>query len=156
MKKIVLKLELREGDEKGKQKVMTIASGLSGVESVTMDMKEKKLTITGDLDPVKVVGKLRKICPTDILTVAPAAKQDDQLDMNKNKNKHDGGGGAKKDDNNKQQQQPKDLLLLPQYYYYPPPPSNFNHQPYYYMNQNYRYPSSSEEDQEYSNSCVIS
>ncbi|KAJ1385379.1 Heavy metal-associated domain, HMA [Sesbania bispinosa] len=51
---------------------MKAISNVSGVESVSMDMKEQKLTITGDIDPVVVVGKLRKLCYTEIISVGPA------------------------------------------------------------------------------------
>lgn len=37
-----------------------------------MDMKEKKLTVIGTVDPVNVVSKLRKYWPTDIILVGPA------------------------------------------------------------------------------------
>ncbi|KAM7494441.1 hypothetical protein LguiB_029050 [Lonicera macranthoides] len=47
----------------------------AGVESIAMDMKEKKLTVTGNIDPVDIVGKLRKLCHTDIVSVGPAAKE---------------------------------------------------------------------------------
>ncbi|XP_047326143.1 heavy metal-associated isoprenylated plant protein 39-like [Impatiens glandulifera] len=148
MMKVVLKLELRDGDEKAKQKAMTTASGLSGVESVAMDMKDKKLTITGKLDPVKVVGKLRKICPTEILTVGPVKQEDNNNKKKEDPKKDDGGGGGAKKDNdaggakNKddKQQQSKDnqkkpaggdqsaaVKVFPQ----PPPPQ------FYYQYQNY-------------------
>lgn len=70
-----------------------------------MDMKEKKLTVVGDIDPVDVVSKLRKTWHTEILLVGPAkepekkkeeAKKDDgKKDDNKKK---DGGGDKKKDE----------------------------------------------------------
>ncbi|KAL4384956.1 hypothetical protein GQ457_15G002360 [Hibiscus cannabinus] len=69
MMKVVLKLDFH--DEKSRQKVMKTASGISGVESVAMD-KDQKLTVTGDIDPVKAVRKLRKLCHTDIVSVGPA------------------------------------------------------------------------------------
>jgi hypothetical protein len=37
-----------------------------------MDMKDKKMTVVGDIDPVSIVSKLRKICHTDIISVGPA------------------------------------------------------------------------------------
>ncbi|KAL0400688.1 UNVERIFIED_CONTAM: Heavy metal-associated isoprenylated plant protein 39 [Sesamum latifolium] len=70
MKKVVLKLEF--ADEKTKQKVMMKVSGLSGLESIALDPKDKKLTVTGDIDPVAVVAKLRKLCHTEIVSVGPA------------------------------------------------------------------------------------
>lgn len=44
----------------------------AGVESVSLDMKDQKLTLTGDIDPVLAVSKLRKLCHPKILSVGPA------------------------------------------------------------------------------------
>ncbi|KAF9664224.1 hypothetical protein SADUNF_Sadunf17G0133800 [Salix dunnii] len=68
--KAVLKVELH--DEKGKKTAMKKVSGLPGVESVSIEMKDKKMTVTGDVDPVNIVAKLRKLCHTEIITVGPA------------------------------------------------------------------------------------
>lgn len=40
-----------------------------------MDMKGKKLTLTGDIDAVHVVAKLRKFCHTEIISVGPAKEE---------------------------------------------------------------------------------
>lgn len=39
-----------------------------------MDMKEKKLTVIGAVDPVTIVTKLRKNWPADIVFVGPAVE----------------------------------------------------------------------------------
>ncbi|MCL7032431.1 hypothetical protein MKW94_023370 [Papaver nudicaule] len=51
---------------------MKSVSGLSGVDSVSIDMKEKKLTVIGDVDAILVVKKLRRHCHTAIISVGPA------------------------------------------------------------------------------------
>ncbi|XP_058754405.1 heavy metal-associated isoprenylated plant protein 39-like isoform X1 [Vicia villosa] len=68
--KIVLQVEIH--DDKTKKKSMKAISNISGVESVSLDMKDQKLTLTGDMDPVQVVTKLRKLCLPKILSVGPA------------------------------------------------------------------------------------
>ncbi|CAL0300700.1 unnamed protein product [Lupinus luteus] len=80
--KVVLKVEIY--DDKIRKKAMKAVSSLSGVESVSVDMKNQKLTLTGDIDPVVIVGKLRKLCVTEILSVGPA-QEDEEKKKKKNK-----------------------------------------------------------------------
>ncbi|KAJ6369434.1 hypothetical protein OIU76_027790 [Salix suchowensis] len=70
MQKAVLKLDLH--GEKARKKAMKTVSSLPGVDSISMDMKDQKLTVIGDIDPVDIVAKLRKMCCTEIVTVGPA------------------------------------------------------------------------------------
>ncbi|CAK7338740.1 unnamed protein product [Dovyalis caffra] len=53
---------------------MSRVSTLAGVESISVDMKDKKLTVVGEIDAAKLVNKLRKLCHADIITVGPFKK----------------------------------------------------------------------------------
>ncbi|CAA3031597.1 heavy metal-associated isoprenylated plant 3-like [Olea europaea subsp. europaea] len=115
---------------------MKTVSGLSGVESIAMDPKDKKLTITGNIDPVKVAAKLRKLCGTEIVSVGPAKEPEKKKEEPK---KEEG----KKNDG------PKEVLQLPMAYH----PYFHNQQPYYHQHPPPPYYVRSVEEDP--NSCVI-
>ncbi|KAL9344156.1 hypothetical protein Peur_064587 [Populus x canadensis] len=108
LQKAVLKLELH--DEKAKKKAMKTVSGLSGVDSVSIDMKDKKMTVIGDIDPVCVVAKLRKLCHTEIVTVGPAKEPEKKKDEPKKQ------GDQKKKDQDQVACQAYNPHMPPYYY----------------------------------------
>ncbi|KAL0297590.1 UNVERIFIED_CONTAM: Heavy metal-associated isoprenylated plant protein 39 [Sesamum radiatum] len=115
---------------------MKAVSGLSGIESLAMDKKEKKLTVVGDVDPVQVVGKLKKRWHTEIVTVGPA-KEPEKKQPEPPK-KDDNANKTKEDEKKKESEQIAELHNLCK-----------KHNPYYYTHY---FHVSVEENP---NSCVI-
>ncbi|KAK4849532.1 hypothetical protein QYF36_025847 [Acer negundo] len=72
LRKLTLKLE--PYNERGWKKALKTVSRVTEVESVSLDMKDKKLTVFGDIDPIDIVSKLRKFCTVEVVSVGPAIK----------------------------------------------------------------------------------
>ncbi|KAD4584880.1 hypothetical protein E3N88_22481 [Mikania micrantha] len=60
--KVVLKV-LTMTDDKTKQKAIEAAADIYGVDSITAELKDQKLTVIGEMDTVAVVKKLKKVGP---------------------------------------------------------------------------------------------
>ncbi|KAG9149223.1 hypothetical protein Leryth_003212 [Lithospermum erythrorhizon] len=59
-------------------------------------MKEKKMTVVGDVDPVEVINKLRKSFCAELLTVEPAKEEKKDGDKKKEGNNEKKDGNKKK------------------------------------------------------------
>jgi len=94
MKKMVLKVSIE--DEKSKRRAMTAVAAVEGVESVAVDMKDRKMTVIGDADPVCLTVKLRKIGFTELLSVGPAKEEKKPEGGKKEDKKEDGKKNEKK------------------------------------------------------------
>ncbi|ESR35286.1 hypothetical protein CICLE_v10006246mg [Citrus x clementina] len=92
MKKAVFKVGV--DDKKARTKVLKTMVGLAGVDTASMDEKEKKLTVIGDIDLVSLVSKLKKLCHAEIVSVGPANKPE-------GKKKKDDDEKKKEDDEKK-------------------------------------------------------
>nr|ABR17371.1 unknown [Picea sitchensis] len=69
-KKIVLKVGI--DCEKCKRKAMKTVAGIEGVDSITFDEKDNKITVIGDADPVCLTASLRRFVSTDLVSVGPS------------------------------------------------------------------------------------
>lgn len=69
-----------------------------------MDMKEKKMTVIGTVDPIGVVSKLRKSWHADIVAVGPAKeeKKDGKKDEKKDGKKEEKKDEKKEEDGKKE------------------------------------------------------
>ena len=71
-----------------------------GIDAIAMDMKEKKLTVIGTVDPVTVVSKLRKNWKADIVAVGPVKEPEKKEDPKKVEAKKE---GEKKEEGKKEE-----------------------------------------------------
>lgn len=81
----------------------------AGIDEIAIDLKGKKLTIIGTVDPVTVASKLRKYWQTDILLVGPAKEPEKKEEPKKEEpkkeeaKKEEGKEEAKKEEPKKEE-----------------------------------------------------
>ncbi|KAI4364912.1 hypothetical protein MLD38_020943 [Melastoma candidum] len=73
MKKSVFSVNI--SDTESKRKVLKSAASLSGIDSLSIDLEKKQLTVVGTVDQVKVIRKLGKKFNPRILTVGLDKKE---------------------------------------------------------------------------------
>ncbi|KAK6141063.1 hypothetical protein DH2020_025200 [Rehmannia glutinosa] len=130
---------------------------LLGIDEIAIDMKAKKLTVVGTVDPVTVVSKLRKRnWPTDIISVGPAKEPEKKEEPKKEEpkkeepkqeepkkeepKKEEKKEEPKKEDEKKAEQELVVGSVMPYRQYYPPMNT------YYYVHHSM---------EENPNACVI-
>lgn len=84
-------------------------------------MKDKKLTVIGDIDPIAVVNKLRKLWHAELLTVGPdkdpdQKKKEDDKKKEEEKKKEDEKKKKEEEKKKDQNEQIQDLIKAYQYY----------------------------------------
>ncbi|KAI3755084.1 hypothetical protein L1987_54877 [Smallanthus sonchifolius] len=73
-KQVVLKV-LNMTDDKTKRKAVKAVSSIRGVESIAADMKDQKLIVIGEIDPVILVHELKKVGNAVIISVEEKKKE---------------------------------------------------------------------------------
>ncbi|XP_011038421.1 PREDICTED: uncharacterized protein LOC105135295 isoform X2 [Populus euphratica] len=97
LQKLVLKVDVH--DQKTMTKIIKTTSNLAGVDSISVDRKENKMTVIADgIDPVVVVCRLRKFCHAEIITVGPAKEPEKKIEPKKEEQKQQEEGQMSKDE----------------------------------------------------------
>ncbi|GKV49816.1 hypothetical protein SLEP1_g56547 [Rubroshorea leprosula] len=112
--KIVLKVDVARN--KQKHKAMTSVCSIRGIDHIIFDMKTRRMQVVGaEIDPVVLVGRLRKIAWAEVLSVGPAERnegekdevKDDEEGPDKDKGPNNGEGPKKDEGPEKEKQEGK-------------------------------------------------
>lgn len=71
-------------------KAINLCYLLAGIDFIAMDMKQKKMTVMGTVDPISVVSKLRKYWSTDLILVGPVKEPEKKEEPKKEEPKKEG------------------------------------------------------------------
>ena len=116
-----------------------------GIASISVDMTDRKLTVIGDVDPIGVVNKLRKLWHAELVSVGPDKEPEKNKDDEKSKEEKKKIEDKEKEEAEKKKKQEEQIQNLLSAYGYQ------NYAPYNVMPQ---YVVQSADD--YPHSCVIS
>lgn len=47
----------------------------TGIDSISVDLKEQKITVMGEMDSVALVKRLKRVAKVDIISVGPAKEE---------------------------------------------------------------------------------
>lgn len=79
LQKVIFEVGLHDG--KSQRKALKAISKIRGIDSIDVDVNEKKLTVVGVFDPVCGYRKLKRVCKTKILfveIVKPEEKKEEE------------------------------------------------------------------------------
>nr|ADE77637.1 unknown [Picea sitchensis] len=76
-KKMVLRLVM--DDYNMKRRALHSITKVEGIDSISLNMMEKKITVIGEADPVCITIKLRKFGFTELLSVGPADATEEKI-----------------------------------------------------------------------------
>ncbi|XP_077252944.1 heavy metal-associated isoprenylated plant protein 43-like [Tasmannia lanceolata] len=104
VQRTVLKVDI--SCQKCKKKLLKAVSGLEGIDKIELDAAKNTLTVTGDVDPYKIIVETRKTNKSvEVMTIGPPPPPP----------KPDAGGGQKKPDEKKPEEKKKaELQVQPQ------------------------------------------
>ncbi|KAH9316501.1 hypothetical protein KI387_025128 [Taxus chinensis] len=66
--------------KKCKREILGCIAGIKGVDSVSMDLTEKTITVIGEADPVELTKKLRKSRSTTVVSVDAVKEEKDKVE----------------------------------------------------------------------------
>ncbi|CAL9111194.1 unnamed protein product [Musa textilis] len=66
-RKVAVKVDVHDGQDK--TRAMEAVSSFKGIDTISVDLKDKKLTVIGRIDPVRLTRKLRKHYHAEILSI---------------------------------------------------------------------------------------
>ncbi|CAD5181306.1 unnamed protein product [Musa acuminata subsp. malaccensis] len=87
-RKVVVKVGVHDGQDK--RRAMEAVSSFKGIDTISVDLKDKKLTVIGRIDPVRLTRKLRKHYHAEILSIRSEKEEEKKEEPEKSEEKEEG------------------------------------------------------------------